>query len=168
MPIKLVGTRTFLSLPKGAQYSKSYEECSESLRINANEELSKFPNSAIEDFDALKSLFLTEVNSFKKRHLNSCGNDVLVENSERSVKQLQDDITFLREQLKDKDEVIYSLLQQLAKRDNNIVKCNHVSHHETLDKMHCSVISNRYEVQQNTIHEELLLNTSMLSMRLTK
>ena len=49
---------------------------------------------------ALKSSFLAEVDSFKKRHLISCGNDVLAENSERLTKQLQEDITFLREQLK--------------------------------------------------------------------
>ena len=40
--IKLVGTPTCLSLPKRAQYSKSYKEFNESLRLNVNEELSKF------------------------------------------------------------------------------------------------------------------------------
>ena len=99
--IKLVGTRTCLSLPKEAQYSKSHKQFDESLRINVNEELSKFKGSVIEEFDALKSSFLAEVHSFKKRHLISCGNDVLAENvSERLIKQLQEDITFLREQLK--------------------------------------------------------------------
>ena len=34
-------------------------------------------DSVIEEFDALKSSFLAEVDSFKKRHLISCGNDVL-------------------------------------------------------------------------------------------
>ena len=131
MQIKLVGTRTSLSLPKGAQYSKSHKEFNDSLRLNVNEELSKFKGSVIEEFDALKSSFVAEVDSFKKRHLISCGNDVLAENSERSIKQLQEDITFLREQLKNKDELIHSLLQQLAKRDNVVVKCNNVSTHET-------------------------------------
>ena len=54
MQIKLVGTRTCLSLPKGAQYSKSHKEFNESLRINVNEELSKFKVSITEEFDALK------------------------------------------------------------------------------------------------------------------
>ena len=110
--IKLVGTRICLSLPKGAQYSKSHKEFNESLRLNVNEELSKFKVSVIEEFDALKSSFLAEVDSFKKSHLISCGDDVLAVNSERLIKQLQEDITFLREQLKNKDEVIHSLLQQ--------------------------------------------------------
>ena len=62
-------------------YSKSYKQCNESLRINANKELTKFKDSVIEEFDALKSSFLAEVDSFKKTHLNSCGNGVLLENS---------------------------------------------------------------------------------------
>ena len=75
----------------------------------------------MKEFDALKLSFLAEVNFFKKRH---CGNNILIENSERSIKQLQKDITFLREQLKNKDEVIHSLLQELVKRDNIVVESN--------------------------------------------
>ena len=96
--IKLVGTRTCLSLQKGVQYSKIHKEYNESLRLNVTEELSKFKVSVIEEFDALKSSFLAEVDSFKKRHLISCGNKVLAVNSERLIKQLQGDITFLRQQ----------------------------------------------------------------------
>ena len=80
MQIKLVGTGTCLSLPKGAQYSKSYKQFNESLRITVNEELSKFKDSVIEEFDALKSSFLAEADFIKKRRLISCGNDVLDEN----------------------------------------------------------------------------------------
>ena len=61
--IHFVGKRICLSLPKGTQYSKSHKEFNESLRINLNEELSKFKNSVIEEFDALKLTFLTEVDS---------------------------------------------------------------------------------------------------------
>ena len=75
------------------------ESETKSLRINVNEELSKFKDSVIEEFDVLKSPFLAEVDSFKKRHLISCGYDVLVENSERLIKQLQEGMAFLREQL---------------------------------------------------------------------
>ena len=124
--------------------------------------MSKFKVSVIKEFDALKSLFLAEVDSFKKRQLISCGNDVLGVNSERLIKQFQEDITFLREQLKNKGEVIHSLLQQLAKRENVVGKCNNVSSHETSDKIHCSLLSNHKEVEQNTTHEELLLDTSII------
>ena len=50
--IKLVVTRTFLSLPTLGQYSNS--NVTETLTINANEELIKSKNSIIEEFDALK------------------------------------------------------------------------------------------------------------------
>ena len=106
--------------------------------------------------------FLAKVGPLKKSYLISCGKDVLAENSERLIKQLQEDITFLRKQLKNKGEVIYSLLQQLAKRDNVVVECNNVSSHETSDKIHCSLPSNHKEVQQNTTHEELSQNTSII------
>ena len=55
--IKLVGTQTCLSLPKGAQYSKSHKEFNEPLRLSVNEELSKFKVSVTEEFDTLKSSF---------------------------------------------------------------------------------------------------------------
>ena len=61
---------------------------------------------------------------------------------------------FLKEQLKN-----HSLLQKLAKRENIVVECNHVSSHETSDKMHYFVLSDHKEVQQNATHEELLLHT---------
>ena len=38
---------------------------------------------------------------------------------------MQDNINFLREQLKNKDEIINSLLQQLSKRDDIVVQCNY-------------------------------------------
>ena len=105
---------------------------------------------------------MAEVDSFKKRHLIFCGNDSLAKNSKRLIKQLQENIMFLREELKNKDEVIDSLLQQLAKRDNVVNECNNVSSHETSDKIHCSLLSNDKEVQQNTTHEELLSDRSII------
>ena len=62
--IKLVGIQTCLPLPKGVQQSESHKQCNESLRINVNGD-SKFKDSVIEEFDALKSSFLANVDSFK-------------------------------------------------------------------------------------------------------
>ena len=119
--------------------------------INVNEELSEFKVFVIEEFNALKSSFLAEVHSLKKRHLFSCGKDVSAENvSECLIKQLQEDIMFLRGQLKNKDEVIHSLVQQLAKCDN-VVECNDGSSHETSNKIHCSLLSN-HEVYTTKYH----------------
>ena len=80
--IKFVGKRTCLSLSKGVR-TQSSKQCIESLRININEELYKFKDSVIEELNALKPSFL--VDSFKKRYLVSCCNNVLVENSERLI-----------------------------------------------------------------------------------
>ena len=59
------------------------------------------------------------------------------------------------------DKVIHSLPQQSAKRDNIVVECNHVSSHETSNKLHCSVLSNHKELQKNATHKELLLDTQI-------
>ena len=75
--IKLLGTRTCLSLPKSNQDSNSKESIDETLASNdtlilsENEELIKFKNTIIDEFDALKSSFFAEVNSFKNKCLNS-------------------------------------------------------------------------------------------------
>ena len=94
--IKLLGTRTCLSLPKLNQDNNGKEISDEALAnnntlaISEKEELIKFEKSIIEEFDALKSSSFAEVNSFKNKHLNSYPNDVFVNNSERLIKQLQD------------------------------------------------------------------------------
>ena len=93
--IKLLGTRTCLSLPKSNQDSNSKDSIDETLASNdilalsENEELIKFTNSIIDEFNALKSSFFAEVNSFKNKYLNSYPNDVSINNSELLIKQLQ-------------------------------------------------------------------------------
>ena len=52
-------------------------------------------------------------------------NNVSINNSEHLIKQLQDNTNFLREQLKNKDKIINSLLQQLSKRDDIVVQCSY-------------------------------------------
>ena len=71
--IKLLGTRTCLSLPKLNQNTDSKESSDETLAnndttsINEKKEFIKFKKSIIEEFDALKSSFFAEVNSFKNK-----------------------------------------------------------------------------------------------------
>ena len=77
---------------------------------------------------------MAEADSFKNRHLISCDKELWIENWESLIKQLQEDITFLRKQLKNKDEIIHSFIQQLAKYDNIVVECNPASNRETLNK----------------------------------
>ena len=95
MKIKLLGTRICLSLPKSNQNSSSKNSNDKTLASNdilalsENEELIKFTNSIIDEFNALKSSFFAEVNSFKNKYLNSYPNDVSINNSEPLIKQLQ-------------------------------------------------------------------------------
>ena len=94
----------------------------ETLALSENEELIKFKNSIIDEFDVLKSSFLTEVNSFENKYVNSYSNDVSINNYNM---KLQDNINFLRQQLKSNEEIINSLLQQLSKCDDIVVPCNY-------------------------------------------
>ena len=48
---------------------------------------------------------------FNNKYLNPCSKDVYTNISECLIKQAQDNINFLRQQLKNKDEIINSLLQ---------------------------------------------------------
>ena len=110
--IKLLRTRTCLSLPKSNQDSNSKNSIDETLvsndtfALSKNEELIKCKISITDEFDELKSSFFAEVNSFKNKYLNSYSNDVSINGSERLIKQLQDNINFLRQELKNKDEMI--------------------------------------------------------------
>ena len=110
--IKLLGTQMCLSLPKSNQDFNSKNSIDETLvsndtfALSENEELIKFKISITDEFDALKSSFFAEVNLFKNKYLSSYSNDVSINNSERLIKQLQDNINFLRQELKNKDEMI--------------------------------------------------------------
>ena len=72
----------------------------------------------------MKSSFLTEVNSFKNEFLQSCvkhsPSDQVHANStsevsQRFINHLEEQISFLREQLRNKDKIINSLINQLSK-----------------------------------------------------
>ena len=101
-----------LSLPKSNQDFNSKNSIDETLvsndtfALSENEELIKCKISITDEFDALKSSFFAEVNLFKNKYLSSYSNDVSINNSERLIKQLQDNINFLRQELKNKDEMI--------------------------------------------------------------
>ena len=78
----------------------------------------------LEELWNMKSSFLTEVKSFKNEFLQSCvkrspteqvhGNSTS-ETSERFINHLEKQISFLREQLRNKDKIINSIINQLSK-----------------------------------------------------
>ena len=71
----------------------------------------------IEDFDKLKNVFFAEVKSFKDKVLDSFENLVgsPTDVSKTFTAHILEEVHFLRKQLKSKDEMINSLLNQLAK-----------------------------------------------------
>ena len=83
----------------------------------------------LEEFRNMKSSFFAEIKSFKNEFLQSCvkhspseqvhGNSTS-EISEMFINLLEKQISFLREQLKNKDKVINSLINQLLKNSEVI------------------------------------------------
>ena len=71
----------------------------------------------IEDFDKLKNAFFAEVKSFKDKVLDSFENVVgsPTDVSKTFTAHILEEVHFLRKQLKSKDEMINSLLNQLGK-----------------------------------------------------
>ena len=78
----------------------------------------------LEEFRDMKSSFLTEVKNFKNEFLQSrvkhspseqINANSTNEISERFINQLEEQISFLREQLRNKDNITSSLINQLSK-----------------------------------------------------
>ena len=83
----------------------------------------------LEEFRNMKRSFLTEVKSFQNEFLQSCvkhsPGKQINENSTNKIlesftKQLEEQISFLREQLRNEDKIINSLINQLSKNSEVI------------------------------------------------
>ena len=83
----------------------------------------------LEEFRNMNRSILTEVESFKNEFLQSCvkhspskqiNENSTNEISERFIKQLEEQISFLREQLRNEDKTINSLINQLSKNSEVI------------------------------------------------
>ena len=116
-----ISNRTCLSLRKHNAIENS------NLQGNFN----NFKEDLIEDFDKLKNAFFAEVKSFKDKILDSFENDVgsPTDASKIFMAHILEEVYFLRKQLKSKDEMINSLLNQLAKCNDmlQLQKNNHSS-----------------------------------------
>ena len=84
---------------------------------NLQGNFNSFKEDLIEDFDELKKSFFAEVKSFKHKLLDSFENlaDSPTDGSKIFTAHILEEVYFLRIQLKSKDEIINSLLNQLAK-----------------------------------------------------
>ena len=83
----------------------------------------------LEEFRNMKSLFLTEVKNFKNELLQSyvkhspseqVHGNLTSEISEWFIKHVEEQISFLREQLRNKDNIINSLKNQLSRNSEVI------------------------------------------------
>ena len=82
----------------------------------------------LEEFSNVKSSFLTEVKSFKNELLQSyvtpspskqVHRNLMSEILERFINHLEEQISFLRGQLRNKDKIINSLINQFSKKWGN-------------------------------------------------
>ena len=116
-----ISNKTFLSLRKHNAIENS------NLQGNFN----NFKEDLIEDFDKLKNTFFAEVESFKDKLLDSIENVVgsPTDVSKTFMAHILEEVYFLQKQLKSKDEMINSLLNQLAKCNDmlELQKSNHSS-----------------------------------------
>ena len=72
-----------------------------------------FKSGIVDDLDRLKQAFFSKINLFKEELLESNVVDRPHVKSERLVKQLQDHTEVLREELRNKNNNINCLLEQL-------------------------------------------------------
>ena len=117
----LISNRTCLSLRK--------HNAIENSDLQGN--FSNFKKDLIEDCDKLKTAFFAEIKSFKDKVLDSFDNvvDSPTDGSKTFTAHILEEVYFLRKQLKSIDEMISSLLNQLAKCNDmlELQKSNHSS-----------------------------------------
>ena len=116
-----VGNRVCLPLPKDQQENNMEPQANTLTSANnMKDEFDKFKEGFMKEFKELKTTLFAEVNSFKNQILTS--HKILqsiFQNSETTeMIRLREDILFLKEQIRNKDKVIDSLLCQLSKRDD--------------------------------------------------
>ena len=111
--LNIVGSRECFSLPKENQ--KVRENDGNQEKAVLMEDIGNLILQILEDFRNMKSSFLTEVKSFKNHLLQSCvkhspseqlhGNSTS-EISERFINHLEEQISFLREQVRQDHKLI--------------------------------------------------------------
>ena len=88
--------------------------------INFVKNFHLFKSGILDDFDWLKQAFFSEVNRIKEELLKSNAVDSL----EELVKQLEDHTEFLREELRNKNNIINCLSEHLSKGEDTIFSYN--------------------------------------------
>ena len=116
--LNVIVKRECLSLPKeSCQISDDKVDQND---INFAKKINMFKSGIVDDFVQLKQVLFSEINRFKEDLLESNIVDRPQYMPERLVKQLQDHTEFLREELRNKNNMVNCLLEQLSKRDDAI------------------------------------------------
>ena len=124
----IISNRTCLSIPKHSSIPKV---CTQST-ISIKDDFEDFKSNFIETLNVQtelfmnqqKELFFTEMNLFKNELLtslkpnNKSHSQETSNNTDRIISLLQDQIEFLQEQLKSKDKIINSLIENLSRNDD--------------------------------------------------
>ena len=126
----------------------------------------------LEEFRNIKSSFLTEVKSFENEFLQSCfehspGEEVrensMKEISERFINHLEEQISFLKEQLRNKDKIVNSLINQLSK--NSEVKQTPVVNPQDKKKIteeNVTPVKQKLSYNTETINNTDSINTAVI------
>ena len=88
----------------------------ETEKEHITEQFHEFKNEFLDEFNEFKSKFLHEVKLFKDNILNTTPKNI--GNQEHIITLLLDNITFLKDQLRQKDKVIDSLINQFSQQNN--------------------------------------------------
>ena len=116
--LNVIGKRECLYLPK--ESCQINDDKFDQNNINFVKKFNLFKSGIMDDFDRLKQAFFSEANRLKEELLESNIVDRPQGISERLNKQLQNHTEFLREELRNKNNMINCLLEQLSKRDDTI------------------------------------------------
>ena len=124
----IISNRTCLSIPKNSSIPKVCTLNTNSIKNDFEDSKSNFIetlNVQTELFmNQQKELFFTEVNLFKNellsslKHNNKSHSHETSNNTDRIISLLQDQIYFLQEQLKSKDKIINSHIEDLSRNDD--------------------------------------------------
>ena len=110
--VSIFRNRECISLPK-----ENFQEI-ETEKEDIMEQFHQFKTDFLDAFNEFKAKFLHEVKWFKESILNTTPKNT--GNQEHIITLLLDNITFLKDQLRQKDKVIDSLINQLSKQNNYI------------------------------------------------
>ena len=127
--LNTVGNRECLSLPTKSNKKNQQSHIEDPL--NVENCFTNLKSVITDEFESLKKSFLQEVITFKNELLQTSLAKTPENHSERLIGHLESQILFLQRELKEKDQLVNSLLDQISKcndirKTNQELQKNHV------------------------------------------